>query len=110
LIGYYQIALPPGTYTVEVETVFNGFTGGSSVGPLDPPVPLPFPEFWNMDETAYDFPLQRDTITVHAGDAITGIDIILNDQSPRFDQYEDSGQLLDAPSPAIAQEAEEVAA
>lgn len=97
LIGYYQIAVPPGTYTVEVESVYYGFTGGSSIGPLDPPATLDFPEFWNKDESAFDFPLQRDTITVHAGDKITGIDIILNDQFQRFDQYEDSGQLLDAP-------------
>ena len=98
LIGYYQIAVPPGTYTVEVESLLDGFTGGSSVGPLDPPAPLPgWPEFWNTDESAFDFPLQRDTVTVHAGDKITGIDIILNAPFPRFDQYEDSGKLFDAP-------------
>ena len=98
LIGFYEISVPPGTYTVEVEAVFEGFVGGSSVGPLDPPVPLPtFPEFWNTAESAFDIPQQRDTITVHAGDKITGVDIILNIPFPRFDQYEDSGKLLDAP-------------
>jgi hypothetical protein len=97
LIGYYQLSVPPGTYTVEVESVYYGFTAGSSVGPLDPPATVDFPEFWNQDESAFDFPQQRDTITVHAGDKITGIDIILNDQYPTFDQYEDSGWLLDAP-------------
>jgi hypothetical protein len=99
LVGSYQISVPPGTYTVEVEPVDTAFAGGSSVGPNDPPLPLPgVPEFWNKDESAFDFPLQRDTITVHAGDKITGIDIILNAQFlRRFDQYEDSGKLLDAP-------------
>jgi hypothetical protein len=98
LIGYYQLAVPPGTYTVEVEAVYYGFVGGSSVGPLSPPAPLSVGgEFWNLNESAYDFPKQRDTITVHSGDKITGIDIILNNWGfPRFDQYED-GELLDAP-------------
>jgi hypothetical protein len=98
LIGFYEISVPPGNYTVEVETVEPSFTGGSSVGPLSPPAPLPgLPEFWNTAESAFDIPLQRDTITVHAGDKITGIDIILNFPLPRFDQYEDSGKLFDAP-------------
>jgi hypothetical protein len=101
LIGYYEIAVPPGTYTVEVESVFGAFISGSGVGPLDRPAVLPgLAEFWNQDESAFDYPLQRDTITVHPGDNIPGIDIILNNQYreyQRFDQYEDSGQLLDAP-------------
>lgn len=98
LIGYYEIAVPPGTYTVEVESLFDGFVGGSNVGPLDPPAVLPaWPEFWNKDESAFDYPLQRDTITVHAGEKITGIDLILNDRYPQFDQYEDNGKLLDGP-------------
>jgi hypothetical protein len=97
LIGYYQIAVPPGTYTVEVEAVFPGFVS-SGIGPLSPPVSLPGgPEFWNKDESAFDFPLQRDTITISPGDKLTGIDIILDGTPPRFDQYEDSGALLDPP-------------
>jgi len=97
-IGYYQIAVPPGTYTVEVESVFSEFAGGSSVGPLDPPAPLPGPaEFWNKQESAFDAPLQRDPIPVHAGENITGVDFILNLTAPRFDQYEDSGSLFDSP-------------
>jgi hypothetical protein len=98
LIGHYEIAVPPGTYTVEVESVFSEFVGGSSVGPLNPPIALPGPaEDWNKDESAFDYLLQRDTITVHAGDNITGVDIILNGQNQRFDQYEDSGAVLDPP-------------
>src|SRR5437588_291115 len=98
LMGYYQIAVPPGTYTVEVESVYSQFVAGSSVGPLDPPIAMPgHPEFWNQQESAFDFPLQRDTITVHAGDKITGIDIILNSSYPRYDQYEDEGVLFNIP-------------
>jgi|1185.fasta_scaffold13923_2 hypothetical protein len=99
LIGYYQIAVPPGTYTVEVEAIFQSFTGGSGVGPLDPPVSLPGgPEFWNKDESAFDFALARDPITVNPGDKLTGIDIILNnDFTPTFDQFEDSGALFAPP-------------
>lgn len=98
LIGYYQISVPPGVYTVEVESIYDQFVGGSSVGPLDPPVPMPgFPKFWNQNGSPFDLPLQRDTITVHAGDRITGIDVILNAIPDRFDQFEDSGRLIDAP-------------
>jgi hypothetical protein len=98
LIGYYQIAVPPGTYTVEVESIYQAFVAGSSVGPLDPPIPMRGdPKFWNHVESAFNFPLQRDTITVHAGDSITGIDIILNGSDDRFDQYEDSGEMFDTP-------------
>ncbi|HKW74349.1 MAG TPA: hypothetical protein VJN64_02395 [Terriglobales bacterium] len=98
LIGFYQIAVPPGTYTVEVESVYSNFVGGSGVGPLNPPAPMPGqPEFWNKQESAFDFPLQRDTITVHAGDNITGIDIILNSPIPRYDQFEDEGRLFRVP-------------
>jgi hypothetical protein len=97
LIGSYEISVPPGTYTVEVESIDPSFTGGSSVGPLDPPATVNAPKFWNKDQSAFNLLLQRDTITVHAGDKITGIDMILNGVLPRFDQYEDSGALLDAP-------------
>jgi hypothetical protein len=98
LIGYYQITVPPGVYTVEVESIYDQFVGGSSVGPLDPPVPMPgFPKLWNQNGSAFDLPLHRDTITVHAGDRITGIDVILNAILDRFDQFEDSGYLIDLP-------------
>jgi hypothetical protein len=102
LIGYYKISVPPGTYTVEVEAIYTAFVGGSSVGPLDSPVALPGdPEFWNKDESAFDFPMQRDMITVTAGENVTGIDIILNGSYPRFDQYEDNGKLVDPPIPLL---------
>ena len=97
-IGYYQIALPPGTYTVEIESIYSAFAGGSGVGPINPPAQtVTVPEFWNADESAFDFPLQRDFITVHAGEEIDGVDIIMNAPFTRFDQNEDSGRLLDMP-------------
>jgi hypothetical protein len=108
LIGFYQIAVPPGTYTVEVEAIGASFAGGSGIGPLSPPVPMPgMAEFWNRDESAFDFAAQQDTITVHAGDKITGIDIILNATNPRFDRFEDDGALRDVPlrSPLTAAKA-----
>ena len=40
-IGYYEIPVPAGNYTVSLESIFDGFEGGSSVGPLDPPIPMP---------------------------------------------------------------------
>jgi hypothetical protein len=111
LIGYYEIAVPPGTYTVEVESVFGAFVAGSGVGPLDPPIPIPGNnEFWNQDESAFDFPLQRDTITIHPGDKVTGIDIILNFSYPRFDQFEDSGRLFDLPIASPLKREEEMPA
>lgn len=112
LIGHYQLAVPPGTYTIEVEAIFPSFTGGSSVGPLSPPVALPgFPEFWNKDESAFDFPLARDTVTISPGDKLTGIDIILNNNTtPTFDQFEDSGALFDVPLAPLLDSAIEVLA
>jgi hypothetical protein len=107
LIGYYELSVPPGTYTVEVESVFEVFVAGSGVGPLNPPARMPGdPEFWNKDESAFDYSLQRDPIPVQAGDHISETDIILNWQLPRFDQYEDSSALFDAPilSPIPAME------
>jgi hypothetical protein len=96
LIGYYEISVPPGTYTVEVESIYSAFVSDSGLGPLVDAVPLPGqPEFWNKDESAFDIPLQRDTITIHPGDKVTGVNIILNGTPSRFDQYEDSGALLD---------------
>jgi hypothetical protein len=101
LIGYYEIPVLPGTYTVQVESINNSFVDGSSVGPLNPPVPNPGrDEFWKQNESAYDIPLQRDTITVGAGETVPNINIILNGTQPTFDQYEDSGSLFDT-TPAM---------
>jgi len=77
LIGHFEIPLPSGTYTVTVESVFAGFSGGSSVGPLAPPIRAP---------GTYSSTI---TITVTAG-AVTPLNITLNSTQPRFDPFEDS--------------------
>jgi len=84
LEGSYELpGLPAGSYTVEVEPVFGAFTGGSSVGPLDPPALLPGPpEFWNGANEAGtnppDDPSAAVPVAVTAGATVSGIDIVLN--------------------------------
>lgn len=98
LIGAYEIPVPAGTYTVEVESINSGFTLSSSVGPLDPPIFIPGrAEFWNLQESAFDDYSARDPITVAPGQTVNGINIILNGTEPRFDQFEDGGAKLDYP-------------
>jgi hypothetical protein len=75
LIGHFEIPLPPGTYTLQVESVFAGFAGGSSVGSLDPPIPAP----GTYSSTA--------TVSVTAG-ATTIFNITLQGTQPRFDAFE----------------------
>jgi hypothetical protein len=89
LIGLYEIPVTPGTYTVEVESVDPSFAYGSSVGPLDPPIPNPgLNEKWNSAESATDTPSASSTVTVAAGQTVSNIDIILNRTPPRFDSFE----------------------
>ncbi len=90
LIGYYEIPVTPGTYTVQIENIDSSFTGGSSVGPLDPPaVTYGANEYWHQYESAFDNPAQKDPITVQAGQKISNIDFIMNQTPPRFDLFED---------------------
>jgi len=80
LIGHFEIPLPPGTYTLQVESVFAGFAGGSSVGSLDPPIPAP----GTYSSTA--------TVSVTAG-ATTTFNITLQGTLPRFDAFESASLL-----------------
>jgi hypothetical protein len=75
LIGHFEIPLPPGNYTISIESVFAGFAGGSSVGPLDPPIPAP---------GTYS---AAGNISVTAG-ATTTFNITLQGTQPRFDPFE----------------------
>jgi hypothetical protein len=85
LIGHYEIPLPPGNYTVEVESVFDAFVGGSSLGPLDPPIPVP----GTFAKTG--------PISVSAG-AMVLQDITLQGTPQRFDAFENAAlQPPDAP-------------
>jgi hypothetical protein len=96
LIGYYEIPVSPGTYTIQVENIDASFSGGSVVGPLDPPaVTYGAFEYWHSYESAFDDPTQRDPVTVVAGQKIANLNFILNQTSPRFDQYEDGEVRLE---------------
>ena len=101
LVGYYEIPVPVGTYTVEVEAINANFT---SLGPLSAPPPLPgVAEFWNKYESAFDLPMARDFIDVNSGATITHIEIILNDSYSLFDDDEDIGWLRFSPLPGSAE-------
>jgi hypothetical protein len=76
LIGLYEIPVPPGNYTVEVESIDPGFTEGSSVGG---PILIPMPGA---------APAPIGPINVAAGSTTSGHDIVLIGTSPRFDQFE----------------------
>jgi hypothetical protein len=90
LIGYYEIPVPPGTYTIEVESVFQEFVGGSGMGPLSSP-PFANPEFWNLYESPSDPPAARDVVIINGGDKADANDIILNGYPQTYDQFEDGG-------------------
>jgi len=89
LIGAFEIPVPPGAYTIEVEGLSAAFQGGSSVGPLDPPFPNPgAQEFWNVGEANDDPTYLSSPVTVAAGATASGIDIILNGTPRRLDAFE----------------------
>jgi hypothetical protein len=95
LIGYYDIPVPPGTYTVEIENISPSFTGGSGLGPIDPPIQANAPhEFWTTNQTGFNDFTKKDPINVAPGQTVNGINIILNGTPPRFDQFEDGGADL----------------
>jgi hypothetical protein len=98
LIGYYEIPVTPGTYTVQTENIDASFTGGSSVGPLDPPA-LTYGafEYWHPNESAFDDPSVKGSLVVQAGQKLSNINIILNQTPPRFDLFEDGEVQLRQP-------------
>src|SRR5262249_9714593 len=107
-IGYYEMFVPPGDYTIEVEGIDPMFDGGSSVGPLDPPIALPggIPRFFSIGNTGtftstnHDDPYALTIIGVSVGGAShpATVDIILEGTDPTFDQFEDPGARLQPPS------------
>jgi hypothetical protein len=95
--GAFDIPVPAGaSYTVEVESIYPYFIGGSGVGPLDFPIPLPggLPEFWDSNESSFDDPTVPTQIPTSPGETISDHDIILNGTPPKFDLYEDGGAQL----------------
>ncbi len=88
--GVYTLSgLTPGAnYTVEIQSIDPSFTQGSSVGPLDPPIPLPGPsEFYNGSNEEStdppDNPNDYTTIKVSAGVVVSGVDILINTGIPQ---------------------------
>ena len=87
LKGYYELngLSPASIYTVEIESVNARFVGGSSIGPVDPPIPVPVAEFWNgANEAATnppDDPSAAVPIAVTAGSPVNGINIVMNSVS-----------------------------
>jgi len=76
--GTFDIPVPAGTYTLEFQSVDPRFSGGSSVGPLSPPVPIP----GSPPATA------TTPFTVVVGTSSTGHSVILIGTQPRFDAFE----------------------
>jgi hypothetical protein len=75
-IGLFEIPVPAGNYTVEVEGIDEDFVGGSSVGP-GLVIPLPG-----------DAPSPIGPISVAAGELESGHDVILLATPPRYDDFE----------------------
>jgi len=80
LRGSYVIpGLSPGTYRVEIESVYAAFVGGSSVGPMLYQIPLPgLNEFYSVPESATDDPSSAADLSVSAMGELPGINIIVN--------------------------------
>ncbi len=76
-MGLFEIPVPAGSYTIEVESIDSGFDAGSSVGPLDPPIPMPG-----------TLPAPIGPFVVVAGGTSSGHDVVLIGTDPRFDQFE----------------------
>lgn len=94
LSGTFDIpvpASPPTDYTLEVESIRPSFTGGSSVGPLRRPIPMP----GNTPPGPIGSPITATagaTITVPGG-------IVLVNTAPRFDAFESAQLRLPDPAP-----------
>lgn len=73
-IGLFEIPVPAGSYTVEIESIYSGFTEGSTVGPGFI-IPLP------------GFAAPVGPVTVAAG-ATVNVDIVLQNTPSRFDAFE----------------------
>jgi hypothetical protein len=76
--GRFDIPVPPGNYTLEVESIFYGFAGGSNMGPLDPPIPAPGTAAISA------------AISVTAGGMVVH-NITLQGTASRFDAFESAG-------------------
>ena len=78
-IGYFEIPVPMGSYTIEVEGIDSNFTEGSSVGRW------PYANRIAMPGTA---PAPIGPVVVGAGATMSGNNFTLIGTDPRFDQFE----------------------
>ena len=79
LIGTFDIPVLPGTYTIEVESINPQFAGGSGVGALRRPIPMP----GTASSPA------AGPVSVSAGVTVP-VTITLQNTPPRFDSFETS--------------------
>lgn len=102
LIGLYDIpGLPPGTYTIEVEALYNGndyaFVDSSGVGPIGGFLGFQYKmpgtcslQYLNYPSSPSDSCSAKTTVTVGAGITVdTHTDVILIGTPPRYDAWED---------------------
>jgi hypothetical protein len=102
LIGYYDISgLPPGDYTVEVETINNSgispFVGDLGVGPIGEYLGFQYKmpgscstQYLHTPSSPGDDCSVHTTLTLSAGQtARTNTDVILLRTPPRYDAWED---------------------
>jgi hypothetical protein len=83
-VGTFEIPVAPGEYTIEVESINPNFIGGSRVGPLVVPIPMP----GTGPATT--------TISVSAGTTAI-VNITLQDTPPRFDTFESASLAVGDP-------------
>jgi hypothetical protein len=84
LIGTFDIPATPGNYTVQVESINTHFRGGSSVGPLRVPIPMP------------GVAPALSSVNVQAG-AVVILNITLQGTPSRFDAFESSELIVGDP-------------
>jgi hypothetical protein len=102
LIGFYDLpGLPPGTYTIEVEAIYNSgdipFVDGSSVGPIGAYLGFQYKmpgtcslQYLNYPSSPSDSCSAKSTVIVGAGITVnTNTDVILLGTPPRYDAWED---------------------
>jgi hypothetical protein len=77
--------LPAGEYTVKVEPIDASFTGGSSVGPFDPPPSGVAPEFFNgpneNGDPTLDDPSESTGVSAAVAGTVGDVNIVLNETS-----------------------------
>lgn len=84
--GVFDIPVPAGSYTLEVESIHRAFVGGSRVGPLGVPIRNP----------GQDARLPN-AVTVAAGQTVSGVDFVLQGTPPRLDSLESARLWLRDP-------------